>query len=365
MKNGLSAMKNGLYRRGPIWWIQYYAPGTGLIRESTKLTSKKASEKAARDFLRKRLGQIANGESFVAPSVEKGIRLSHIEAAITTDYAASGHRSIRYLKGHFARLRSHLVGNPRAKDIDADAIKKCVAGMRTEGYSEATINRSLAALRRGFKLLIENKKLAQMPSIKTLPEHNTRTGFVTPEEFARLVAALPSYLRGPIEFAYTSAWRVGEIRALRWDWIVGDEVTLPAEFSKNKEPRTIPLVGRLKEIIQGALADRIEGCDFVFHRGSWPIGDFRDAWYRARKAAGLRNLKLLVHDLRRSGVRDLMRATGDQTTVMKISGHKTASTFRRYNIVDTDDMKRALERLDSFRAAAEPEKVVAFRRRSA
>jgi len=53
----------------------------------------------------------------------------------------------------------------------------------------------------------------------------------------------------------------------------------------------------------------------------------------------------LLHDLRRSAVRNLRIAGVDETVIMRISGHKTAEVFRRYNIVSTDDVTNAMRRL--------------------
>jgi hypothetical protein len=61
-------------------------------------------------------------------------------------------------------------------------------------------------------------------------------------------------------------------------------------------------------------------------------------------AAGLEGL--LTHDLRRSAVRNYVRSGVPATTVMNISSHLTADTFRRYNIIDERDIRSAVEALD-------------------
>jgi integrase len=59
---------------------------------------------------------------------------------------------------------------------------------------------------------------------------------------------------------------------------------------------------------------------------------------------------LVVHDLRRSGARQLRRAGVPESVVQKIGGWKTAAMFKRYAIVSTADQKAAIEKLEQARA---------------
>jgi integrase len=88
-------------------------------------------------------------------------------------------------------------------------------------------------------------------------------------------------------------------------------------------------------------ADHLE-CPYLFHHKGEPIGDFRKA-FDACTAAGLQGI--LPHDLRRSAVRNFIRAGVKETVAMRLSGHRTRSVFDRYNIVSEDDLVEANEKV--------------------
>ena len=137
------------------------------------------------------------------------------------------------------------------------------------------------------------------------------------------------------------------MRALEWRDVdlAGKVIRLRPEISKNKDGRLLPLQGELLEIIERAKQARQLSCPYVFHDNGQAIGDFRKVWKRACKQAGLGTI--IVHDLRRSAVRNMVRAGIPEQVAMSLSGHKTRSVFDRYNIVSEADLARATERLQA------------------
>jgi integrase len=341
-----------LYKRGTIWWIRYSVRGRDF-RES----SHSEHEGVAQKLLKARWQELGRGR-FIGPSQER-VTMGDLFTSLETEYEINARRSLGTLKGRLAHLRPAL-GSCRAIDVNEEKIERYkqtrLAEKTTRGsrpIQPATINRELSMLRKAFRLGIRQNRIAAAPTIDLLAENNVRQGFVEPADFDRIVAALPEHLRDFMRFAYTTGWRRGEISSLQWSAVNRQARTIFLGRSKNGEPRILPFVGELESMIERRWQARsIKNEDgsralttYVFHCDDGrPIGDTRKSWRTACSKAGLP--ALLVHDLRRSAVRNFDKNGVTQIVGMMISGHKTASIYKRYRIVPENDIRDALQKVE-------------------
>jgi integrase len=351
-----------LKKRGRIWWIRYYRDGRRY-----KESSRSHKESDARRLLRLREGDIERG----LPVSAKIGRLRFEEAAqdLLNDYQTNGKRTLKDVE---RRIKLHLLpyfGRRRMPAITTAGIRAYIAkrqsqarevgkgdGRREISVSAGEINRELTALKRMFNLARQAGKLLHAPYIPLLQEHNVRTGFFEPEQFEAVRALLPEYARPIVTFAYLTGWRVAsEILPLQWrqvDFTTG-EIRLDPGTTKNGEERVFPMTAELRALLErqqelrDGLREQGELCPWVFHRQGRPVRTFRWAWEISCRHAGCPGR--LLHDLRRTAVRNLVRAGIPERVAVQMTGHKTRSVFERYNAVSDGDLRAAVGTLDRFR----------------
>ena len=166
-------------------------------------------------------------------------------------------------------------------------------------------------------------------------------------------AVLPEYLKGFGTFAYKTGWRVSEISGLKWSQVDRQQgiVTLDPGQTKNDEGRSVYLDEELKQIFQELWEARKESGKllpyiFLNRKGSDRLKQFNKAWKTACKDAKIG--KRFFHDLRRTAIRNMVRAGTPERVAMMVSGHKTRSVFERYNIVSDADLKMAAQRQEAY-----------------
>jgi integrase len=302
--------------------------------------------------------------NFVDPAREEKWTLRDMRAQLVQDYARKNNRSSSTMQFCFKHLEKAFEFH-RVVDITADKIREYANRRIEAGAARASVNRELAYLRRGFKLMFEAGMISTVPVIKLFAGENVRKGFVNVADFNALLEKIGDQAaRDIIDFLYNSGWRSAEAKAFEWPWIDGNMARLPAQFSKSKKARALPLTGALMDVIERRKKSRRLDCPYVFHRNGRQIKSFRKAFKAAAKEIGYPDL--LPHDMRRSAVRNFRKAGLSEHEGMKLSGHQTDSVYRRYDIISDDDLTAAMEKVqEHLKKESENRKVVLLKRESA
>jgi integrase len=181
-----------------------------------------------------------------------------------------------------------------------------------------------------------------------LEEGAPRQGFLEHDGFQAVRRRLPQDAADVFEFAYYSGWRRREIESLPWHMVdlVANMLRLDPAASKTKKGRVVPIPAPLRVVLDRRLAKRRDGCPLVFHVTGHPMGDWRKPWAQAVKGAGFPTL--VLHDCRRTAVRNLVRAGVPDKVAMTFTGHRTRSVFDRYNIVSERDLHDAGSKLATY-----------------
>lgn len=340
-----------LYKRGSVYYFQFYENG-----KPRQVSTKEERLDKAKLFRHRFLERIEHGESAAQTGkVTCGELLDDVLVHLAEGAKESTAKIWKLVIE--ANIRPFF-GHLKAAALTTERMREYREKRKRQGRSDSTINRELSILRTAFNVgrKCTPPKIAVMPYFPLVNEDaNARQGFLTDEQYGSLRDALPDYLKPLFVTAYFTGVRLGELLAWTWeqvDWEQGF-VTLRSTETKSGHARVVPIIaGDMRRWLEWAQRES-SGCDRVFNRFGQPIKDFRWAWTEACKLGEVPSLKF--HDLRRTAVRNMRRAGVPQVVRMRITGHRTDSMERRYNIVDMDDIRAAKELIQQ-RAQAEEEK---------
>lgn len=342
-------------------WVGYTGANGEYIRESRG----SAKKEDAKNFLKRRMEAVSGG-NFLGPRIEK-ITVDELFDDLLQDYKTHGQFFLwpertwnAHLKDYFggetlkAEKKSEKYPGMKAARVGTVQLAGYVEKRQGDGASKSTINRELALLRRAFSLGFDSEpqKVSRVPKFHRFivsEQGNERRGFVEEPEYRKLaeLAAGQLWLRGLLALAYTYGFRKAELLEMRCSQVdlLNDTVCLYSGETKNGEGRIVALTRECRELVVELRKGKQPEDYLLTRENGEPVRDLRSAWDALVEAAGLPGL--LLHDFRRSAVRNMIRAGVPQKTAREISGHKTDAVFNRYNIVSEADIRDAARKLEA------------------
>ena len=327
-------------------------PPTRLAHPGLELAQRALVKLRSRILEEERTGVV---EGTVSARAKGRVTIGELLSLMKSDHAQKGLRDWNHVESRWHNhLRAHF-GDIPASGLTSDHLDAYVARRRHERASGASVNRELAIVKHMLHLGMRctPPRVSSIPYFPKQAESEPRQGFIEQYEYDMLCPhAKELWLRALLAVAYTFATRKSELlkgMRVRGVSLASNTIYLPGAVTKNGKPRTVVMTPEVRSLLAACIENKTPDA-FVFTRANGePVRDLRDAWKQMFEDAGVE--PLLLHDMRRSAARNMIRAGIDRDTVRKIGGWKTESVFSRYNIQDNSDLAVAAKKIEN-RAAA-------------
>lgn len=276
-------------------------------------------------------------------------------------WAKDAHKGFEVEQHHLANLPLYL-RRLRVKSMTREPFLKYIAELTSEGKSPATIVRRLDLLRsivnRGIKTIpslfgIENT-IEKIDRPK-LPASHYRERTATNTEIQDLITNssskdYPDFLNIALE----TAARRAEIAGILWQNVEFETSTAKILDTKNGTNRLLALSPKALEILKKRYDERTKDAVYVFPSPK-KIGthltpaSMTKAHNRSlKKMAGTGNkLDLHLHDIRHTSTTNWKKAGFQTFDLMKITGHKSLASLKRYENTQTTEIAEKMALLQN------------------
>ena len=201
-----------------------------------------------------------------------------------------------------------------------------------QSYSSATINRSIAALRRAAHIAYGLGWCAEPVhlKLKSLPEHNARHVYLSKEQIQTLIGHCEdAETKDAILILSYTGLRLGELCRLKPENIVNGMIRLDAQ-TKTGMPRAVPIVPLIRKALKRV--------PFTY-----PKRKIQEKFAQARKRARMGHVR--IHDLRHTTASLLVQAGVSLYTVGAILGHASTQTTQRYAHLNDEAVRAAMRKI--------------------
>jgi len=362
----------GLYRKKGTdkWWMCFTAKGVRYDK-STGTADRKIAALILSDIELKILRHEKLGVEF-----ELGYTFDDMMAKFMDEYAPRQEETTRRrYEVSLIHLRLFF-GGKRLSEIDARLIDRYMqqrlkeVSRRKTLTKPATVNREFSLLAKAFSLAVSRKwRMVDVNPCSTayngepmkLKENNERERYLINDEEERLLRESAGYhkglLREIVVVALYMGMRQGEILRLQHGHVdlENRRLTVTKENSKNKIPRTIPIMSdTVLEILKNRMARTAVDTahpheSLVFTTGGGrPVSarnvqrDFRKACVRA----GIEDF--VFHDLRHTFGTRLAQNGVDIYTIARYMGHEDLESTKRYSHHNAESLRASIRTVEKM-----------------
>ena len=329
----------GVYRRGGVWWIDYYDQHRERVQESSQSSNKRDAE--ALFALRK--SEIVRGV------FRRPVKITFNEFGKRyMEHAKANKRSWLRDEQMYRKLKEFFGSERQLTDFNPADIEGYKLHRRKE-VSGSTVNRELALLKRMFNLAIDwelFRDLNPVRKVKFFRELNTGTRVVSPEEEESLLRNAAPYIQDLIRFALNTGLRTGEIFILRWSNVDFEKNILNVFAPKTQKTRAVPINSDARKVLEfWALGRKNEFVFYNFETGK-PFVDLKSGFGLACRKAGINGVTW--HTLRHTFASRLVSRGVDIVTVQQLLGHSAIAVTMRYTHTNLDSKHAAVAKLEAF-----------------
>ena len=328
----------------PLRIKTYYIEFRDGGRRIREMVGPSTNQRDAKRRLAERLIQIHQGSYIEKAKTNMPLRdfqewylsMSQVRMKKSYDRDVQAFRNLVRIIGHPTKLKD--LTRLKVESFRSRRLEEPSGQRNNAKTAVATVNRELRVLVHALNLAVDNRILNENPlrGLKMLPERNERERILSPEEANRLLSVSPPHLQPIILFALNTGMRMSEILGLRYNEVNYREkaIRLSGHHTKSGEGRTIPMFPVVFELLRRL--PRTIHTDNVFLYNGKPIGSIKKAFSAACKKAEIENL--WFHDLRRTFITEMAKASYPERLIMAITGHKTRVAFDRYRRVREDEV---------------------------
>ncbi len=253
-----------------------------------------------------------------------------------------------------------VISHVKPADLENYQAKRLKQG-KAPGTVDHEIGKAKTMIYKAFDNdLVGGETLKAFKRIKKAlkPGSDIRDKILSPDEFKALLEHSEGHTKAIITTGYYTGMRRGEILNLTRDKVdlAGRMIRLEPEDTKDKEARKIPICDELYQMLL-SLPNRRQGSNednHVFQYKGGPIkGDIRDSLKQACKKAKIKYGRFvkggfILHDLRHTFNTNMRKAGIQESVIMAITGHSTREMFDRYNTIDAEDSRKAINELEKY-----------------